>query len=75
VIEASRADDAFGPDRLATLLADCAGRDAPSVAAAVEAEVLRVQHGRVRDDVAVLVARVPVADRFPARPAGVAALA
>ena len=75
VIEASRADDAFGPDRLAALLAGCAGRDAPSVAASVEAEVLRVQHGRVRDDVAVLVARVPAVDRFPARAPGVAALA
>jgi PAS domain S-box-containing protein len=75
VIEASRSGDAFGADRLAALLAGCAGRDAPSVTAAVEAEVVRVQHGRVRDDVAVLVARVPVADRFPAQPAGVAALA
>lgn len=44
-------------------------------APAIEAEVLRVQHGRVRDDVAVLVARVPASERFPARPAGVAALA
>jgi serine phosphatase RsbU (regulator of sigma subunit) len=75
VIEASRARDAFGPGRLAALLADCAGRDAPSVAAAIEAEVLRVQHGRVRDDVAVLVVRVPIPDRFPARAPGVAALA
>jgi PAS domain S-box-containing protein len=75
VIEASPADDAFGPGRLAALLTGCAGHDAPSVAAAIESEVLRVQHGRVRDDVAVLVARVPVRDRFPARPPGVAALA
>jgi PAS domain S-box-containing protein len=75
VIEASPGERAFGPGRLAALLAGCAGRDAPSVAAAIEAEVLRVQHGSVRDDVAVLVVRVPVADRFPARPPGVAAVA
>jgi serine phosphatase RsbU (regulator of sigma subunit) len=75
VIEASPGERAFGPARLAELLAACAGRDAPSVAAAIEAEVLRVQHGSVRDDVAVLVARVPVADRFVARPPGVAAVA
>src|SRR4051812_6624043 len=75
VIEASPGERAFGPDRLAALLAGCAGRDAPSVGAAIEDEVLRVQDGSVRDDVAVLVARVPVADRFPARLPGVAAVA
>src|SRR5206468_3250800 len=75
VIEASPADRAFGPARLAALLSECVGHDAPSVAAAIESEVLRVQHGRVRDDVAVLVLRVPIPDRFPARAPGVAALA
>jgi hypothetical protein len=75
MVEASHPGDAFGPGRLAALLAGCAGRDAPSVAEAIETEVLRAQHGRVRDEVAVLVVRVPASERFPARPAGVAALA
>jgi serine phosphatase RsbU (regulator of sigma subunit) len=75
VIEASPAEGEDGPARLAALLTRCAGRDAPAVAAAIESEVLRVQHGRVRDDVAVLIARVPALDRFPARTPGVAALA
>jgi serine phosphatase RsbU (regulator of sigma subunit) len=75
VTEASPRDGALGPDRLAALLVAQAGRDAASVAAAVEAAVLRVQGGRVRDDVAVVVARVGAGRRFPSRPRGVAAVA
>jgi PAS domain S-box-containing protein len=57
VVEASPADDALAPERLAELLLACDGRDAGAIAAAVESKALEVQHGRLRDDVAVVVLR------------------
>jgi serine phosphatase RsbU (regulator of sigma subunit) len=57
VIEASPTDDALAPDRLAELLLACGGRDAGAIADAVERKALEVQHGRLRDDVAVVVLR------------------
>jgi PAS domain S-box-containing protein len=57
VVEASPADDALAPERLAELLLACAGHDAGAIAAAVESKALEVQHGRLRDDVAVVVLR------------------
>ena len=58
VIEASPLDDAFGDAALSRLLGTLAGRDAASIAAAIEEAVVDVQHGELRDDVAVVVLRV-----------------
>ena len=58
VIEASPLDDAFGDASLSRLLGTLAGRDAASIAAAIEEAVLDVQNGELRDDVAVVVLRV-----------------
>ncbi len=57
VVEASPADDALAPERLAELLRACAGEDAGAIAEAVERKALAVQDGRLRDDVAVVVLR------------------
>ena len=59
VTEASRLDGAFGAEQLADFLGGFAGRSAVRIAAGVERRVLEVQSGRPRDDVAVLVLRVP----------------
>ena len=58
VTEATAADRATGPGRLAALLAGYAGADAAAIAEAVERDALEAQGGAARDDVAVLVARV-----------------
>jgi serine phosphatase RsbU (regulator of sigma subunit) len=58
VIEASPADDALGPQRLAEFLTERGDRDAARVAESIERKALDVQGGRLRDDVAVLVLRV-----------------
>jgi PAS domain S-box-containing protein len=75
VTEATAADRASGPSRLLALLAGCAGAEAAAIAEAVERDALRAQGGRARDDVAVLVARVPGAGGRPfvSEVAGVAA--
>jgi phosphoserine phosphatase RsbU/P len=75
VTEATAADRATGPRRLAALLAGYAGADAAAIAEAVERDALESQGGAARDDVAVLVARV-LADGgapFAGHAAGVAA--
>jgi PAS domain S-box-containing protein len=58
VTEASPLDDALGPRALAGFLGGQAGRPAAGIAAAIEAEVLALQDGRLRDDVALVVLRV-----------------
>lgn len=58
VIEASPLDDAFGPRAFAGFLGGQAGRPAEEVATAIEQEVLALQTGRLRDDVALVVLRV-----------------
>jgi serine phosphatase RsbU (regulator of sigma subunit) len=75
VTEATAADRATGPRRLAALLADHAGADAAAIAAAVERDALESQGGAARDDVAVLVARVLAGGGAPfaGHAAGVAA--
>ena len=57
VTEATAADRASGPERLASFLAGCAGTGAGAIAEAVEREAVESQDGAARDDVAVLVAR------------------
>jgi serine phosphatase RsbU (regulator of sigma subunit) len=44
--------------RLAELVATCAGRDADAIAATVEEAAVLSQHGRPKDDIAVLVLRI-----------------
>ena len=75
VTEATAADRATGPGRLAALLAGHAGADAAAIAEAVERDALESQGGAVRDDVAVLVARAVGAGDgpFAGQAAGVAA--
>jgi PAS domain S-box-containing protein len=72
VVEASPADGALGPERLAELLRTCAGADAGAIAEAVEHKALAVQGGRQRDDVAVVVLRVGDAAQFDEPGPGVA---
>lgn len=55
----SPAGEFFGEERLEELVAACAGLPADEIAGRVEAEVMGFQEGRARDDVAVLVVRVP----------------
>lgn len=55
----SPAGDLFGSYRLEDLLATCAGRTADGVARRVELAVVDHQGGVTRDDLAVLVLRVP----------------
>jgi PAS domain S-box-containing protein len=69
VIEASPLDDALGPDRLTDVLRGCAGLDAAAIATRVEERTLEVQHGRLRDDVAVVVLRATAAAPPPFAPA------
>ena len=58
VIEASPLDHRFGPEQLATCVAECHGRAPVATARHIEDAVLGVQDGKARDDVAVLVLRV-----------------
>jgi PAS domain S-box-containing protein len=59
VIEASPVDDRFGPGPFAAFLATLKGRPAAEIAQEIEREVLAVQGGAPRDDVALLVVRLP----------------
>ena len=63
VLEARSPDGAFDPDLFARALGAAArkGADAAGLAAAVEDAVLAFEGGRARDDMAVLVLRVPPA--------------
>jgi PAS domain S-box-containing protein len=70
VIEASPLDDALGPDRLTAVLRGCVGRDAAAIATCIEERTLEVQHGRLRDDVAVVVLRADPGAGAPFAPAG-----
>lgn len=61
VIEARAPDGAFfGEERLLCLLRSCTGLDAPTIAGRIESAVLDFQENGSRDDVAVLVLRVPL---------------
>ena len=75
VTEATPLDDRYGPEPLARTVAECAGSAAVAIAHRIERDVLAVQSGRVRDDVAIVVMRVGPAVGVPFVPAepGVAA--
>jgi PAS domain S-box-containing protein len=73
VTEATAADRATGPGRLAALLAGHAGSAAEVIAEAVERDAIEAQGGAPRDDVAVLVARALEGGSFAGQTAGVAA--
>ena len=63
VVEASPAEHALAPERLADLLRSCDGSHAGAIAEAIEREALAVQDGRLRDDVAVVVLRATPFDQ------------
>jgi serine phosphatase RsbU (regulator of sigma subunit) len=58
VTEARTVTGFFGEERLAALLAACAGQDARRIRESVEREVSAAQYGGARDDIALLVIRV-----------------
>jgi PAS domain S-box-containing protein len=70
VVEASPLDSLHGTERLAGWLAALAGRDASRIAEVVERRVLEVQRGALRDDVAVVVLRIPPPAAAPFAPLG-----
>lgn len=59
VLEARSPDGRFAPDLIEKALRDVAGHSAEDIAAAVERAVLRFEGGQARDDMALLVLRVP----------------
>ena len=58
VTEARGPGGMLGSDRLAAVLASCAGFDAKSVAARIESAALEIQEGNPRDDIAILAVRI-----------------
>jgi PAS domain S-box-containing protein len=58
VIEASPVDDVLGPEAFAEFVTSLAGSDASTIAGRIQDQVLEVQNGGLRDDVALLVLRV-----------------
>ena len=61
VAEAAGPRGFFGSERLRDLIATCRGLDAEGIAARIEQAVIDFQRGDPRDDIAVLVMRVPPA--------------
>jgi sigma-B regulation protein RsbU (phosphoserine phosphatase) len=59
VVEARDGDDFFGEDRLRARLAATRGRTAQEIADTVAGAAVAHQHGHARDDIAVVVLRVP----------------
>ena len=59
VTEARGPDGRFGQARLIALLRQCTGLDAESIASRIEQEVLGFQVGKLRDDMALMVIRIP----------------
>jgi phosphoserine phosphatase RsbU/P len=58
-----RPPELFGDERLDAVVAGCRGLDAAAVAARIETAVLDFSAGRPRDDIALVVVRVPPGDR------------
>jgi serine phosphatase RsbU (regulator of sigma subunit) len=59
VVEARRDRELFGDDRLLAAVSACAGMSAQGIADRLRREAERFAGGALRDDVAILVARVP----------------
>jgi PAS domain S-box-containing protein len=59
VTEARGEEEHFGDERLEALLRSCAGQDAGHIAELLERTALDFQQSRPRDDIALLVLRVP----------------
>lgn len=62
VVEARRGDELFGPERLAEVLRECGGATADDIVTCVMDATLGFQEGLPRDDIAVVVLRVPDAE-------------
>jgi serine phosphatase RsbU (regulator of sigma subunit) len=58
VTEAGSPNNPLGEERLAEVVAGCAGMDADQIAGRVEGVALEVEGGAPRDDIAVVVVRV-----------------
>lgn len=59
VVEARRGEDLYGEDRLRRLLGASRAMDAAGIAEAVVDEAVAFQSGLPRDDIAVLVLKIP----------------
>ncbi|MBI3911018.1 MAG: PAS domain-containing protein [Armatimonadetes bacterium] len=59
VTEARAGADLFGEERLASLVAACAGLDARGIVERIEHAVVEFQSGTLHDDIAILVLRIP----------------
>ncbi|MGH2793441.1 MAG: PP2C family protein-serine/threonine phosphatase, partial [Actinomycetota bacterium] len=59
VTEARGESGDFGEDAFHALIAECAGREASAIAERVESVILDFQGGNPRDDIALIVVRVP----------------
>jgi sigma-B regulation protein RsbU (phosphoserine phosphatase) len=62
VVEARRGDELFGHERLADVLRECGGATAEDITECVMDAALGFQQGLPRDDIAVVVLRVPDAE-------------
>lgn len=68
VPEARSTEDFFGQERLVSVLKACSGANATALAERIERDVLEFQDGDPRDDVAILVLRVPSKARLGREP-------
>lgn len=68
VTEARSPSGAFAPELLRQTLVTCAGMDAEAIVECVERAVIGFERGRLRDDFALLVVRVPETASRPPHP-------
>jgi len=59
LVEAGAPEHVLTPEELVELAASCAGQTADEIARHIEEHAVSLQHGEARDDLALLVARVP----------------
>jgi sigma-B regulation protein RsbU (phosphoserine phosphatase) len=62
VTEGRRGQEFFGEARLDRLLSSCPDRDADTIASRIAEEVLAFQSGHPRDDIALVVVKLPDAE-------------
>lgn len=61
VLEARREGQFYGEERLLELIRSCAGFPARRIAERIEDTVIEFQAGRPRDDIAIMIVRIPLA--------------
>jgi sigma-B regulation protein RsbU (phosphoserine phosphatase) len=67
VTEGRRGREFFGDERLDRLLSSCRDRDADAIASRIVEEVLAFQSGHPRDDIALVVVKVPDGESWAGR--------